>query len=271
MVRPWIAESVRYSGLSEGTIQIAMPQAREKLVAEFALSPQEKVLWGLRHEDDRLVIGPSGGKRVATVLIGLVGVLIGAGFLAGGLFPTDSFTYNGKPVRNPNALALEGVLLILGVVVYVWNQWRQGIVASPTGLRIRHGFFKDDQLDWSDVAALAMASRREPVRAEIDPVPSFELERNYLSKLDYPIVVREDSSTVELWGLRTASASEGWSASRVSGANMRVDALRRYCESLGLEWQQRQSQRSQAKAWARSILVMILAVTFVFGFDAWVT
>lgn len=224
----------------------------------------EQLMWGLNYDADRLSIGPTGGAWASRLLIASAGTAVGVGFILGGLDPGNA-RFNGIPVRNGDPLVVGGVTGILLVWLDAWRRLRQRIIATADTLSLRYGSFRSVSLGWDEVSDIYVGHHSDS-RWDWSASPgSAGAAMRWVTDFDWPVVATANGPTINVDGLATLSASEGWGG-EVSAATERVAILRRYGACCGLPLQsllRRPSDRPWTPHWLRRTAVFAVATVML--------
>lgn len=193
----------------------------------FRLGPYEAQIWGLHYDGDRLRVGPSGGALVSRLCYGLFAALFGCVMILGGLNP-ENFTVNGWPVENGEPYIVLGVAVVAAMWADAWRRLRQRIIATPAGLLIRHGFFGSSRLSWDEVNNIAVGHHKDSRWDWGVTIIGAGASPRLVTDYDWPIIESRSGRRINVDGLATMGVTEGWSDGLPSGAQQRMEVLRRF-------------------------------------------
>lgn len=181
--------------------------------------PAHGSLWGVSSEDRVLRFGPSGSQRIQAGLFLSVGIAIGAFTLA---ISAQSGSYGGIVAGT----LMSALSLTAGVGLL-----RRRVIATPSHLRLRAGI-RESTIDWTDIASLDVVDSFSGRTAWRVSSLGAVLRVRPVGKWSIGVARLRDGSTVRLPSFVSAARGEGLSMSGPTPTERRVDALRRYRESV---------------------------------------
>lgn len=197
-----------------------MPVAHEP----FRLSPQEDWIFGVRMRGDVLSFGPSGS---VVAMVSFAGVAMGAMGALMALGGSSGSTINGYTVKNPTALVVMGILVVVYAAGFLVASLLVGVRANDEGVVIRH-LWRRRRLPWASIVAVR-AHETEPRRWRMFWGPNVAQARmNLIASWSVGVIELVDGTIVQLPGFDAAARDDGLSLGLPTATELKVQALARY-------------------------------------------